>query len=450
MLTLLVFGAMTGWTSPYIAQLTAADSPLPITLDEASWVASLMTLGRLVGAVPGAVCMNYIGSRMTLIMIGLPMAISWVCMIVASSVEWLYASRFISGLGMGMAYSSFPFFLGEIASAEIRGTLVSFAISGLAIGTLTGNAMGANVSMSVFAYICLIPTVIVILTFAWLPESPHHLIRKGRMKDAKISVVRYNPGANAEVEVRALEDFINATDSIRLVDKLREFNIPANRKAGIIVILLFMFMQFSGINIVVFYMETILTNGGWTITLPSTMVIVSSSCAILTGFLAVYLADRYGRKALTIVSSAGASVSMLGLGTHFALLENGFDPSNLQLLLISSLLGFGFFFLIGLCTVPSMMTSELFAPNIKSIASCFGSISIGLFSFIATKTYQPLLNLVGPVYVFVIYAGLMMLSILFAVTIMPETKGKSLQEIQNILHKKYVAVVRHDYENGNN
>lgn len=448
MLLLFVTGMMFGWTSPYIVQLTAEDSPLSVTLHEASWIVSLLTLGRLAGAIPGAVCMDYFGGKKTLIIIGLPLTLSWICVIMADSIPWLYAARFLGGIGLGMSFSSFPIFLGEICSPKIRGTVVSFAVFGLPVGTLAGNSIGPYITMVEFAYVCLIPTVIFILICAWIPESPHYLVRKKRMESAKVSIVGYNPGANAEVELKSLKDFIETSYSMSFIDQLREFNIPANRKAGIIVILLYMFMQFSGVNVVIFYTEAILIQGKWSMTLPSTMVIIASTTGIIAGLAAIYLADRCGRKTLMLFSSTGVSISMLGLGLHFALLDSGFDPVALQWLMMSCLIIYEVVFWIGLSPVPSMVSSELFAPNIKSIAACFGSSSVGLFSFISTKAYQPLLDSIGTVYVFSLYAGLMMLSMLFVLTIMPETKGKSLQEIQNKLHKKYVAVSTDNCEDG--
>lgn len=446
MLLLFVCGTTAGWTSPYVAKLTAPDSPLPITLDQASWVASLVTFGRFMGPIPGAVSVSYFGGKMTMIIVGVPMIISWICMIAADTVVWLYVSRLISGVGVGMAFSSFPLFLGEISSTEIRGTLVSFAVSGLSIGNLFGNIIGPYVSMAVFAYICLVPTVTFILIFIWLPESPHHLVRRDKMEAAKKSIARYNPGAKADVEVNALKNFINANDSLTFFDKLKEFNIPANRKAGIIVILLFMFPQFSGINSIVFYMETILTNGGWTMTAPSLMVIVVSTIGILSGFVTVYVADKYGRKTLIIGSSLGVSLCLIFLGLHFALLKDGFDPAKLQWFILTLLVFYKIVYWLGLCTVPNVVCSELFAPNIKSIAASCGSMSLGLSSFVATKAWQPLHDAIGMDYLFYLHAALMMVAIVFFITIMPETKGKSLQEIQNMIHKKYIPVKQHDCE----
>ncbi|XP_046595227.1 facilitated trehalose transporter Tret1-like [Neodiprion lecontei] len=351
-----------GWLSPYLAQLTAEDSPLPITLGDTSWVASLVNLGRLVGALLGAISADYFGSKKTLVFNGFPLAIGWILSIVADSVVWLYVSRFVTGIGIGMTFSSYLLYLGEVSNPEIRGALVVFATNGVSIRTLIGNILGTYVSLAVFGYISLVPTVASALLFLWMPESPYHLIRKDKIEEAGKSIARYHPGANVKAEVKSLKDFIKTTQSNTFVDKLREFNTPVNRKAGIIIFLL--------------------------------------HTGILAGCLAIYMADKCGRKLLWIVSSAGVAVSMIALGVHFSLFYNGVNPAGLQWLLIVCMLIYEVFVFLGLCPMPSTVLSELFGPNIKSLAACLGSMSAGLFSFLSTKTYQSLVDLTNEAWIF--------------------------------------------------
>lgn len=436
LLLLLLYGMMSGWTSPYLAQLTAEDSPLPINLAEASWVASLFSLGRLLGAIPGAMSVYFFGSKKALLFTTFPMIVGWVSLATVNSVVALYVGRFACGISQGMAFSCFPLYLGEISSPEIRGALMSFALNGTSLGVLAGTLIGAYVPMTVFAYSSLVPTAICVIIFLCVPESPYYFVHTDDIQEAKKSIARYNPGIDAEAEVKSLENFIKASQSVTFADKLREFNIPQNRKAGFIVVMLYFFLQFSGANSLTFYMEMILIDGRLTIIRPDTMVIIASAAGLVTSLCTVYLADKLGRKPMMIISSAGVATSMAMLGGHFALLERNYDFYGQQWLLISSIFFYEIFVYAGLVSIPSIICGELFAPNIKSIAACFGSISQGLFSFISTKSYQPLLNIIDEAYVFWFYGVVIAIAIVFTLTIMPETKGKSLQEIQNILHKK--------------
>lgn len=432
-------GTIGGWSSPYLARLTAEDSPIPLTPEQASWVASLMNLGRIVGGIPGAISANYIGSKKTLLYNGIPLILSWVSYIVADSVAWLYVGRIIGGFSIVIIYGSFPVYLGEISSPGTRGALVTYATLGSSIGTVFGNVIGTYVSVAVFAWISLVPTVMAILIFMWVPDSPYYLIGVGKMEEAKKAIARYNPDVDVEVEAKSIQDFVNASKASTLRDTLREFNIPANRKAGIIIVSLHMFAQLCGLNSVFFYLEIIFKDAGLTVVLPSTMVIVAGVGGIFAAVAAVYLTDKLGRRLLWNVSTFGIALTMVALATNFALLDAGFDSTNLQWLVILIILVYETFVFIGIFPVPNTILSELFAPRIKGLASCMATTSIGIFAFISSRTYQPLIDATNAATVYGLYAAIGILAMIFGLTFLPETKGKSLQEIQNILHKKNPA-----------
>ena len=182
---LVQLGISSGWSSPYLAKLTAANSPLPLTLEEASWVASLLNLGRFAGAFLGAVSVNYLGSKCTMLLTLFPIAACWIFIMLARSAAWLYIARFCGGFGLGMTYSSFPLYIGEVALPEIRGALVSLVACGGTFGIMIGNIAGSYLDMEVSAGIYLVPCLALIVLFFWLPESPHHLV-KGKYRWLKI------------------------------------------------------------------------------------------------------------------------------------------------------------------------------------------------------------------------------------------------------------------------
>lgn len=113
-------GVMCVWSSPYLAQLTAPDSPLPLTLNEASWVASLLYVGRLTGAILGSISVSVFGSKKTNLITVFPIAAGWVLTFAADSALMLCIARISLGVGFGFAYSCFALYLGEVASPDIR------------------------------------------------------------------------------------------------------------------------------------------------------------------------------------------------------------------------------------------------------------------------------------------------------------------------------------------
>ncbi|CAL1684500.1 unnamed protein product [Lasius platythorax] len=425
-------GLAIGWTSPYLAQLIGEDPPFPITPEQASWIASLLPLGRLFGAVIGSLFVEYLGSKMSVLLTGLPMIFGWICVICANSVTWLYIFRIFSGLAMGMVFSCYPLYIGEISAPSIRGALVTLIINGMPFGILFGNIMGPNMSMMCFGIISLILTICYVTTFLFLPRSPHYFVRRNDMERAEKAIQWYFRKSDIRSELEAVEHFVKSTQAVTIRERLEQIRIPKNRHAFTIIILLFMFMQLSGLNTVIFYMEIIVRKAMVTSIAPSSVVMIVNSIGIIFGLCGAYAIDRYGRRILLAISCSGVIVGMLSLGLHFLLLDHDYDPGDLEWFLILSLIIF-MSMCFGLVPVPSTMLSELFPSDLKSVAGFVASITSAIFAFVSTKSYQPLVDIMGEQYIFWIYATIIMICLLYSITLMPETKGKTLQEIQDMM-----------------
>ncbi|XP_011158237.1 facilitated trehalose transporter Tret1 [Solenopsis invicta] len=432
----LQMGLISVWSSPYIAYLTSPESHIPMTMDEASWVVSLLNLGRLIGAISGSLAVNYLGTKTTIFVTSLPITLCWLFIIVANRVEWLYAARLLAGISLGKMYSCFSLYLGEIADPTIRGALVVLAVSGLSIGNLMMSIMGAYLSMTISATICFILCFVLIIIFIWLPESPHHFVKIKKENKARASILWYHRDCDVESELQMLKDFHEKNKSLAFADVIKEFRISYIWKAQILVSLLYIYLQMCGLNNVLFYMESILRNAKVTIIEPSVIVIIVTATGIVGSMLSMFLIDKFGRRILMIVSSLAVTISLICLGTEFQLLDAGHDPANIQALPIFSVLLFQISLYIGIVSIPNAVLGEIFPPHVKCVAGCFASIIGAISSFISTSTYQPLINLITEKYLFYAYALLLITAVPYAYLCMPETKGKSLQQIQEELDGK--------------
>lgn len=436
-LALIQLGCIGTWSSPYLAKLTSPNSTLPLNLDEASWVASVMNLGRMVGAVAGGAAVYIFGSKSSLLITCLPIASCWILTGLAQSVVWLYIARLLAGVGMGMAFSCFPLYIGEIADPSIRGCLISIAMSGATAGNLLTSIVGAYCSLQTSSLIFLVLCIPVIIMFAWLPESPHHLARFDNSDKVKSSIAWYDRGCDLNMTYASLTKYVEMSNSQTFLEKLREFKRVELRRALYIVMILFMYSQMCGLNTIVFYMEMILQEARSSIIPPATTVIILSAVTMFASVISMSLIDRFGRSALLIVSSLGIALGLTILEIHFTLLDDGYDSTKLEVLPIASLVIFQLAAFTGILTVPSTVLSEIFPPAIKCVAACAASIAGALFAFICSKTYQPLVDILGQKYVYWIYVAIILSAVPFAVLCMPETKGKSLQQIQDeIIGKK--------------
>lgn len=307
------------------------------------------------------------------------------------------------------------------------------AVSGLSIGNLMMSVMGAYLSMKMSATICFILCFILISIFIWLPESPHHFVKIKEETKARISILWYHRDCDVESELQALKDFHEKNKSLPFADVMKEYRIPYIWKAQILVSLLFIYLQMCGLNNVLFYMETILRNAKVTVIEPSVIVIIVTATGIVSSFLSMFLIDKFGRRILMIVSSFAVTSSLICLGIQYQLLDAGYDPANLQALPIFSVLLFQLSVYIGVVSIPNTVLGEVFPPHVKCVAGCFTSIVGAISSFISTSTYQPLINLITEKYLFYVYALLLITAVPYTYFCMPETKGKSLQQIQEEL-----------------
>ncbi|XP_011170953.1 facilitated trehalose transporter Tret1 [Solenopsis invicta] len=429
----LQMGLIEVWSSPYIAYLTSPESHIPMTIDEASWVVSLLNLGRLIGAVSGPVAINYLGTKTTVFVTSLPITICWLFIIVANRVEWLYAARLLAGISIGKMYNCIPLYLGEIADPTIRGALGVLAVSGLSVGNLIMSIMGAYLSMTMSAIICFVLCFILIVIFIWLPESPHHFVKIKEENKARASILWYHRDCDVDSELQALKDFIEKNRNLPFTDVIKEFKIPYIWKALLLVSMLFIYLQLCGINNVLFYLETILRNAKEIIIDPSVIVIIVTAIGIVGSMLSIFLIDKFGRRILMIISSLAITISLICLGTQYELLDAGYNPANLQALVIFAVLLFQISLYFGIASIPNIVLGEIFPPHVKCVAGCFASVIGGIFSFISTSTYEPLIDLITEKYLFYLYALLLVTAVPYTYFCMPETKGKSLQQIQEKL-----------------
>ncbi|KAF3420776.1 hypothetical protein E2986_04410 [Frieseomelitta varia] len=428
-------GLANGWTSPYLAQLTSTEASMPLRLtdSEASWVASLLNLGRLVGALLSALCQEYIGRKKVLLLAGIPLITSWIFSIFATTVMWLHISRFCSGIGSGMMWAALSLYLSEIADPKIRGSLISMNVNASSVGMFLGNAMGPYLSMEMFGYVSLVPSILFMILFSLIPESPYHYLLHGDIDKAEASLKWFRREADVKAEMRDLQEFVDGAET-NIFLKLKEFLMPSNLKKPLVIIGIYVFSYVSGYSALYSYAEIILTKGRITIT-PSLVVTILGFCMIVAGSTATLLVDKLGRKCLLIMSSVGTSISLALLGLHFHFLSLEYDPNTLTWLPIIALLTLNLSMSSGLLPIPSTLLGEMFTANMKNMATLCVSSSNALLSFASAKSYQPFLDLVGEKFVYWTYSICVLFSVPYVYFLIPETMGKSLIEIQRSIKK---------------
>lgn len=213
---------------------------------------------------------------------------------------------------------------------------------------------------------------------------------------------------------------------------LQHLKEKATRKAFLIILTQFFFFQFTGINAVLFYTTTIFIEAGINIEPGIASIIVVSSQIVGTSFSTV-LVDRYGRRAMLMVSTILMALSHIAIGTYFSLKSSGTSMDHLSWLPVVSLSVFEIAFGSGIGPVSYVLLGELFSPSAKKVIAPVGK-SFNLFmAFVVGLVFPILVDLIGSSATFFMFSGFSVLALFFTIFFIPETKGKSLVEIQEML-----------------
>ncbi|CAK9830995.1 Facilitated trehalose transporter Tret1 [Anthophora retusa] len=431
-------GAMLGWTSPIQPKLQGlTDNPLgkPITDDENSWMGSLVAVGAMIGSFLAGYLAERWGRKKTLLSAVVPFTIGWVLVATAKVVYQLYAARIVLGIGLAFAFTVVPMYCGEIAEISVRGALGSFLQLFVTLGLLYAYSIGPYVSYLVFWIFCGILPFIFFGVFMTMPESPYYLLKIGHREEAVQALARLRSKSPASVQKEADEMQAAIEEAFREEVNFTDlFTIKANLKALIYTCLLASFQQLSGINVVLFYMGDIFVSAKSSLKSEVATIIVAivQTCASAVTPLVV---DRLGRKILLIFSGVGEILTMGALGLYMYL-QDGLhsDVSGISFLPVLSLVIFISTYSVGWGPLPWTVMGEMFSSTVKSKASGITVCICWLMSFMTTKFSSNLTKSFGTWVPYWLFGVFCLISVLFTIFVLPETKGKSVQEIQDELN----------------
>lgn len=434
-------GTSLSWPSPSIPKLVSNDpsiNPLdtPITHTEAGWVASVLLLGIALGPWTTGFLSDRIGRKHTLILFVVPIMIGFLMKAFAKTITVLYIARFLCGLTAGAVFSLVPIYIGEIAQDSNRGSLGFFLVIFLSFGNFFIYCTGPYITIQTLSFFCLVAPVVFLVLVKLLPESPIYLLSKNKYNEAEVALTKLRPSNMAADVIKAeLKQLKAHIDSAHSESSLSILKTKASRKALIIGVVSVQFQQFSGVFAFISYMEVIFKATGSAI--PSDIsAIIIGLVQILSCVLGAAVVDRYGRKTLLIESAIGMTLAQLGIGTYFYLKSIESDlAETLYWLPIVSLVLFMIAFNNGFGSIPWMLLGEIFTPNVRgfasSITTCLGFVA----AFGITTIFPILVETVGNAYAFWFFAICCVFGLFFTIAYIPETKGKSLEDIQVLLAK---------------
>ncbi|XP_049803573.1 facilitated trehalose transporter Tret1-like isoform X1 [Schistocerca nitens] len=426
----LVVGFSSAYTSPALASMKA-DTNSTITVDkqQESWIGSLMPLAALLGGVAGGPLIEAIGRKTTILATAIPFIISFLLIGLAVNVPMILAGRSIAGFCVGIASLCLPVYMGETVQAEVRGMLGLISTTFGNLGILLCYAIGNCLNWWKLALFGACLPVPFLVCTCFVPETPRWYISKNKNKRAH-KALQWLRGKDADVTAELHEIEKNHLDSIKNApaSALDLFN-RNNIKPITVSIGLMFFQQLSGINAVIFYTVDIFRDAGSTIDGNLSTIIVGI-VNLGSTFIATALIDRLGRKVLLYISAISMNLSLLALGAFFFLKDTGYDVKDYGWLPLASFVIFVIGFSLGFGPIPWLMMGEILPAKIRGPAASIATAFNWACTFIVTKTFSDLKEAVGPYGAFWIFATICFFSLIFVKFCVPETQGKSLEDIE--------------------
>jgi len=394
------------------------------------WAASSAIWGCVLGAALAGYLSDRYGRRKILIITGFLFFISAIGSAIADNLMNFVIARFVGGVGVGAASMLSPLYISEIAPAKFRGRLVSIYQLAIVLGinmvyivnylisTTGSNSWNINLGWRYMIGSEVIPAIIFIILLFWVPESPRWLLKNHQEQKAEEILEKIN-GSNAGAIKREIQSTLNQESG-----KIKDLFGTGLRLALIVGVVLALFSQITGINAIIYFAPEIFKSVGNGVESSFFQTIIIGVINTIFTFVALWLIDKAGRRKLLLWGVSGMILCLFGTGICFY-----FDIVRGPWLILF-ILGFIASFASSLGPIPWVIISEIFPTKIRGIAMSFCTLILWIGVILVTQFFPIMLNSLGGAFTFWIFMINSIFLLLFTWKFIPETKGRSLEEIE--------------------
>ncbi|KAH8403341.1 hypothetical protein KR222_011076 [Zaprionus bogoriensis] len=438
------FGAYCGWPSSSFLELGGPNSPLetgPLTEQDQGNVASVLCLGGLIGNIFFVWLADKVGRKHAMLWSTVPSVLGWVLIPFARNPTHLVCARFFGGMAGGACFGVIPLYTAELAINSVRGILGTFLVLTCNFGVVLAFVLGYYFDYATVAWIVASLSILFVLCFWFMPETPQHLALRQRPKEAEKSL-RYYRNIRSRASKELHEDLLlelhklRATENTEKLDDeaddnivtLADFTEKKARKACLIGLGLLTANQACGCFALLNYTALIFSESGSSLT-PTIAAIIVGVIQLVGTYVATVLVERAGRKLLLLISGVGACLSQLSMGGYIYLKLQGYDTHAFDWLPVVAFSFMLFVASLGLLTLPFLVIAEILPAKIRSKASMVLMSVLWLYSMTTIKLVPLLMTLFGLHTVIFIFATGSLCGTLFIAIFVPETKGKTSETI---------------------
>jgi sugar porter (SP) family MFS transporter len=408
---------------------------------ETGWAASSALVGCIFGAGIAGELSDYFGRKKALMLAAILFTVSGIWSAIPSTITEFNIARLLGGVGIGMASLLSPLYISEISPAAIRGKLVSLnqlaIVSGILIVYFANYLIAGlgdetwNIDRGwrwMFASEAF-PAALFFFALMAIPESPRWLVKQNRIEKAENVLTRIGGPAQAAVELKAIRETIEEA-----AGKVGDLFRPPLRRAMVIGIILAILQQITGINVFMYYAPEIFKGLGSGTNTALLQTVVIGIFNVTFTLLAIRTVDRLGRKPLLMIGSIGMGISLVGLGIAAAI-------GSTAAWVLVFVLGYIACFAMSLGPVVWVVIAEIFPTKIRGRAMAVATLLLWAANYVVSQSF-PIINedarLVATfhhAFPFWLYAVFCFVMLLFVHRVVPETKGKSLEEIEKFWHR---------------
>ncbi|XP_074574183.1 sugar transporter ERD6-like 5 isoform X2 [Curcuma longa] len=418
------FGMSVGYSSPSQSGIM---HDLKLSLPQYSLFGSILTIGAMIGAILSGRVADLIGRRSAMAVSDFLCITGWIFIFLTKGIWLLDIGRLLVGCGIGLHSYVVPVYIAEITPKSLRGGFTAVNQLMICCGLALAYLFGTVFTWRILAIIGTFPCFLQLMGLFFIPESPRWLAMIGS-HHVFVAVFKRLRGKNSDVSQEA-EEIMEFTASLQRLPQSNMVDLFQKRylHAVTVGVGLMILQQFGGVNAICFYASEIFVSAGFSS--GNTGMIAMAAVQIPMTTLGVILMDRSGRRPLLMVSAAGTCVGCFLVAIVFLLKDHDFPKDLTTALALGGILIYTGSFSLGMGAIPWVIMSEIFPLNMKGTAGSLVTFVSWAGSWVVSFGFNFLMmwNSAGTFFIFASNCGL---TVVFVERLVPETKGRTLEEIQ--------------------